>query len=140
MIRIEFEAPDTKGLGAEALRLAVAQVRNNLMAATLELLNSFKRTVGGKGKGRFYRRGKGGRMHQASLPGEPPARDRGDFVNSFDFGISETPDELHGDVGSRIWETRGKWLEFGTRRMRPRPFVDRAINAVRDKVERLLAR
>lgn len=140
LVTIEFDVPKVEGLGTAALQYLRTEVRSNMMAAVLVLLNSFKRTVGGRGTGRLYRRGKRGRTHQASSPGQPPARDFGDYVNSFDFAIEETPDTIEGQIGSRMWQKRGMSLEFGTSKMRPRPHVDIAINAARVDVENALAK
>jgi hypothetical protein len=140
LVTLEFEAPKVDGIGAAALAWAKKEVLGNMMAAVLVLLNSFRKTVGGRGTGRTYRRGKRGRVHQASAPGQPPARDYGDYVNSFDFSVEETADEVRGHVGSRMWATRGIHLELGTSRMRPRPHVDQSINAARAGVEQALTK
>lgn len=91
------------------------------------------------GKTVSYTAFKGGATaHQASAPGQPPARDFGDYVNSWAHRVTRTATEIMGEVGSRLWEKRGKWLEFGTKRMKPRPHIDQAINAVRADIERVL--
>lgn len=73
----------------------------------------------GARSGRWYKRRK--IMHQASAPGEPPKTDTGYLVN-----------RIRGFVEHRfvaVLEAATKYarmLEFGTRKMGARPFMDRA--------------
>lgn len=66
--------------------------------------------------------------HQASAPGEAPATDEGKLVGSI-FG---------GARGLVAWvEVRshyGRWLEFGTRRIQPRPFLIPAVERNRARI------
>lgn len=65
----------------------------------------------------------GSRFHRASAPGEPPASDTGNLVRN--IGVIFADQGLTARVGvlslSRVPYARA--LEFGTRRMRPRPFI-----------------
>ncbi len=73
---------------------------------------------------------KHGRMygaHQASAPGEPPAIDTADLVGS----ISS---EVHGLTGTiTVASEHGPYMEYGTTRVEPRPFVAPAAEAERDE-------
>lgn len=71
--------------------------------------------------GRVYRRR--GVEHQASAPGEPPASDTGTLVNA--RRIDLIPERL----AARLTFTAAyaPHLQFGTRKMAPRPFADRAL-------------
>lgn len=78
--------------------------------------------------GRIYRRR--GVEHQASAPGEPPASDVGTLVNA--RRIDLIPESL----AARLTFTakHAVYLQFGTRRMEPRPWADRAINETQGEV------
>lgn len=75
-----------------------------------------KASLSGQGGGRMYVRE--GVLHQASLPGKPPARDTGTLVNSIHARM----------VHALFWRVEvgaeyGLYLEMGTRHMAPRPFA-----------------
>lgn len=83
-----------------------------------------KRRLSGSGGGRVYIRE--GVAHQASLPGEAPARDTGTLVNSI---RARQVSLLHWRV--EIGAEYGLDLELGTRHMAPRPFAAPAAEAHR---------
>jgi hypothetical protein len=72
--------------------------------------------------GRAYRVGRN-RIHIASAPGEAPAVDTGFLTNSINWQIV---DPLNAQV--TIAAEYAPYLEFGTRRMLRRPYVEPAIN------------
>jgi hypothetical protein len=67
--------------------------------------------------GRFYRRGK--RFHRASAPGQFPAVDTGVYRASITYLVQRGATGWEGIVGTPM--KVGRWLEFGTSRMAPRP-------------------
>ena len=71
--------------------------------------------------GRVYRRR--GVEHQASAPGEPPASDTGRLVNSIRTEYDQS--NLVGRVVAG--SAHAAYLEFGTQRMEPRPFMRPAL-------------
>lgn len=76
--------------------------------------------------GRVYRRR--GVSHQASAPGEAPANDLGRLVNS------RTKELFPEDLRARLtFRTEyAAYLEFGTRKMEPRPYANRALRESKD--------
>ncbi len=76
--------------------------------------------------GRLYPR-PGGRIHQASAPGEPPAVDTGKLIKSIQ---SEMESETIGVVYSDDVEY-APYLEYGTVRVAPRPFMAPAAEYIR---------
>jgi HK97 gp10 family phage protein len=81
------------------------------------------------GRGEVYERGKG-RVHQASAPGDPPAWDFGKLVRGFKV-INATP----GPVCTAKFASTtayGPALEFGTRYMEPRPFMQPTEKVLKD--------
>lgn len=85
---------------------------------------------GGAATGRVYRRGS--RTHQASAPGEYPASDTGRLMGSIMSDIQP----MEARVGTNL--EYGRFLEFGTSRMAPRPWLFRSFEAAKVGVERRL--
>lgn len=81
----------------------------------------FKRGIASPKSGRIYRR-TGGRRHQASAPGEYPAKDSGAHIATVGHKISG--DEVV--VGSGMFYA--KFLRYGTRKMARRLMSDTALN------------
>jgi HK97 gp10 family phage protein len=84
--------------------------------------------------GRVYRRG--GVEHQASAPGEAPASDTGRLAGS--ITTEYFPDQLRGRVTARTGYAA--YLEFGTQRMEPRPFMRPAQDSTYDRNQGDIAR
>lgn len=63
--------------------------------------------------------------HRASAPGEPPAIDTGNLLNSITHRMTG-PTEGEVAVGAEY----GVYLEMGTRRQAPRPFLGPAVEKV----------
>lgn len=70
--------------------------------------------------GRTYTRR--GVSHRASAPGQPPASDTGQLVNSINTEF--IPSELTGII--HVSAQHALYLEYGTATMAPRPFARRA--------------
>lgn len=82
--------------------------------------------------GRVYRRGKGGRTHRASAPGQPPAIDTGNLVGHVEFDVGPG----FGELGATVMT--GLWMEQGTSRVRPRPWLLPAISKSEEKLKRAI--
>jgi len=78
----------------------------------------------GSKTGRVYIRN--GRSHRASAPGEAPATDTGALVNSI-RALKRNRFLYRVNVG----QLYGVYLEFGTSRMAPRPFLTPAVEKER---------
>lgn len=65
--------------------------------------------------------------HQASAPGEPPKTDRGGLVRNITTEFSKS-DRLEATVGSRSNAPYGKYLELGTLRIKPRPWLKPTVD------------
>ena len=79
------------------------------------------------GSGEVYTRGS--RSHRASAPGQPPAIDTGNLINSIEVG-DVTPTQATLGVGAEYAE----YLEFGTSRMEARPFLRPAMDENEDEI------
>lgn len=91
-----------------------------------------KSSMQGQGHGAVYMHG--GVMHQASAPGDPPAIDTGNLVNS----IHNEPGK-EGEMKSVVYidaEYAG-YLEYGTTRMAARPYVAPAVQLCVNRLEKL---
>lgn len=103
------------------------RIGDSLEASAAEMLGyAVVRIQKNSGSGRAYKRGK--RVHIASAPGEYPNSDFGNLVRSL-FSRRTGP-------GSAEWGSRSviaAYLEFGTSRMLPRPFLRPTMNALKAK-------
>ena len=95
---------------------AEAELGKAVAAATLTITNDIKRAIQGPPKtGRLYNR-RGNIVHRASAPGQAPATDTGALVSSIAYK-QQSP--MEATISSRL--KYAPWLEFGTRKMAPRP-------------------
>jgi HK97 gp10 family phage protein len=96
------------------LAIGANKIRNTVI---LSMRNTSK-------TGRHYRRGKGGRIHIASSPGNPPAIDYGELVRSIMFDVGDMEVEI-GSIGGAPYSI---FLEEGTEKMDARPFLGPAVD------------
>ena len=116
MARIKLDLPRAEALADRAVRGGVRSV----LGAAERILKSDILTRPGTGK--VYRRG--GKTHQASAPGQPPAPDIGNLVANTN---ASTDLEIDGDdvVGDVVAATKyAEALHTGTERMAARPFFN----------------
>lgn len=85
-------------------------------------------------KGTTYQRGTV--SHTASLPNNPPNTDTGNLVKN----ITKTQIEKGYETGSRKDAPYGLWLEFGTRKISPRPWLTPAYNRTIEKLKQSIQR
>jgi hypothetical protein len=94
-------------------------------AAEVEARAKIAIQIGPK-SGRVYKRGR--RIHQASAPGEAPATDTGNLVNS----IQARPrGQFTAEVAAGA--EYAEKLELGGARVAPRPFLSPALEAERER-------
>lgn len=114
-----------------------------LTVSVMEMDTYAKQQISGGGRsGKTYRRRTV--THQASGPGEFPKSDTGEMVSSLFFRVAA--DKLSAFFGTKL--AKGRWLEFGTSRMRARPWlsptfkanVAKATTRVRNAVNEALRR
>src|SRR3990172_8567370 len=92
-----------------------------MLAGAFVLEGFIKQSMQEGHHGRIYRRG--GKVHQASAPGETPAVDFGNLINSIDSSLLD-------NNASQV-TTNADYapaLEFGTARMAARPFMRPAVD------------
>lgn len=114
--------------GDEAIAKAEQAVEQVIFRGTESVRNEMIRLIQDTPKsGRIYQRG--GVEHQASAPGEPPASDTGNLVNSI---TTRYAGEYSGFV--TVGAEYGPYLEYGTQKMEPRPFARIALANVIDVI------
>lgn len=109
--QIQFKGDDRKEIGRFIRSIAFG------VEAEMKILMT------GSKSGIVYMRG--GRSHQASAPGEPPAVDTGFLINSI-----QTDVKSDAEATITIAAEYAEALEFGTSKIEPRPFVRPAIDNV----------
>lgn len=98
--------------------------------------NRVKKNLSQKGTGRLYQRG--GVIHQASAPGQPPAVDTGRLRSSYTWRTGEDFRGVYVEVGTNV--VYAPWLEFGTRYMQARPHLRPAIDELTNQIVALIVR
>jgi len=86
---------------------------------------AIKKIQRGEKTGRIYEKYLPRRSHQASAPGEPPATDTGRLAASIEAEVSG----MSGAVGTGL--DYGKYLEFGTTKMKARPWLTPSVEEQR---------
>ncbi len=121
-------------IGATEAALARAAAKGALLVE-----REAKELVSKPGPTREFSTGEsvGGETVRASLPGEPPRKRTGE-------NLRNTIGTEKGNKSGTIWRvgTRGEsrigfWLEFGTRFMKPRPWLRPALKQNRQRLKRI---
>lgn len=113
-------------------------IARDLLRRAVNVESATKRLLSLPGTGRVYTTGfftRGGVVHpigsrpphQASAPGAPPAVDTGSLRASIRHELVADGEELAAYVGSDL--KTSVWLELGTRKIAPRPFLQPAVAA-----------
>jgi hypothetical protein len=137
MLQVDISGIDKyKSLVERIKKNAPEKLNAALFEGGLQTQNEAKRSIQShQSSGVPYKRG--GVVHVASAPDNPPNTDTGNLVNNI------TLQKIHGgyDVGSRDGAPYGAALEFGTSRMLPRPWLVPAatfgVKAMRDFAKRM---
>lgn len=85
----------------------------------------------GERSGKLYKATKGGKMHQASAPGEYPKSGTGQLVRN----ITMKKEEGGYTVGSRSGAPWGFWLEMKDPSQGGRPWLSRAFEEMKKYIE-----
>jgi len=129
---------------ADIMAANIAGIQKGLNVAMTKLQREMRLTLNKKGTGVGYRGGKKGKgyFRKRSAPGQPPAQDTSHLINSVQTSVfrNETGRDfvsvfMTGLVAGVNKDARiPRWLEYGTSRMKARPFIAPSINVVKPKV------
>lgn len=125
-------------LSRRSRRILAERSRNRSMDVLNEGAKNIRNTIiqgmrDSPPTGKLYFRTKAKKKHRASAPGNYPRVDSGALVQS--IGIDARLFEV--EVGSRITSPAyPKWLEKGTDKMEPRPWLDRSLQAHDTEIKR----
>jgi len=107
----------------------IAEVlKEELKELAIQVQNVAVKSIAKKSKGRIYRRGN--KFHVASKPGDPPNTDEGRLIDSIQIDV-DAINRFEVRVGTNVEYARR--LEFGTRKVKPRPFLRPALKKVEAK-------
>lgn len=114
---------------------------NNLRLSAVFLKGAIKEKLTGNRTGRVYRVPGTKTLYTASAPGEPPASRTGTLRNAITFRIDKV--KLEALVGPRLLGEDPKkqypvWLELGTKKMSPRPFMAPALEENKDTIVQIM--
>lgn len=109
--------------------LRVTRAGEHLRTSVLE-------TLSGSRHGRRYRVPGTRRFYTASAPGEPPAVRLGRLRQSIRAKVEKRRAEVSSSVGTDL--DYGDYLERGTSRMAPRPWLKRTFDEQQDELERII--
>lgn len=127
MPRIEIKGLDK--LNKKAKEKAQEVPKEILKEITKGTLAVHRTAIEGIQKG--SRSGIAYKNHQASAPGEYPKTDTGNLVSKIFFRIDKN--ELVGEVGTAL--DYGVYLELGTSRMSPRPWLQPSFNKHKQDIQ-----
>ncbi len=116
MISIQVEVPDLQ-------KLLRDEERDIIRDITFDLSDRMKLAMAdSEPSGKLYKRGKDS-FHIASAPGQPPAVDSSNLLNSIMPNVSD----LQGEISLNFY---GLYLEEGTVKMQERPFILPSLDEV----------
>lgn len=120
-----------------------AEVQRALQRGALSIQNrAVEGIISPPKTGRKYRKYRPPRIHQASAPGEFPAADTGRLHQSITSAVVVSPTSFQIEVASNV--EYGAYLELGTSKMEPRPFLAPAwaenIHRIRQDVRTAIRR
>jgi HK97 gp10 family phage protein len=119
-------------------RAATARMQVALEEAATIVQSEAQRLVADPPKsGRVYVKSRPRRIHRASAPGQAPATDLGNLIASI---IVDRADLPRGRIRIAATAAYAKHLEFGTRKMAPRPFLRRALREMRPRIVAVFAK
>lgn len=112
--------------------------RERMEQAVNEVRNQVLETLSGGRSGRTYKVPGTNKTYTASAPGEPPAQRLGELRQSISSQVQGEGKQVIGMVGSN--KIYAPMLEFGTRKMAPRPWLRPTFEKMQKRVEEIFIR
>lgn len=110
-------------------------LKNLVQRSTSIVEGTAKQSILKGGTGITYQKYNPRRQHTASAEGEPPASDTGFLVSSISSSVKRTKNSVIGQIIASA--PYAPHLEFGTRDIRPRPFMQPALEKNRPQIKRI---
>lgn len=111
---------------AQVLTAAGIGGKEGLQDGAVVVVNRIRRLLSTPGRGRVYRIPGQKTLHRASAPGDPPAVLFGRLRSSYTWSSGSDSRGPYVEIGTNL--EKAPFLEFGTRRMRPRPHFRPAVD------------
>ena len=122
----------------EAIDKIDTTIKERMLMAVNEVRNTALEVLSGNRHGRTYRVPGTQRTYTASAPGEPPAQATGELRQSVKTELTGDARQTVGIVGSD--KKYAPMLEYGTRHIRPRPWLRISFEKSLDKIKEILSR
>jgi len=130
-VKLVFHTKEVVKSLENAASKRMAEAVNAVRNQTLE-------TLSGPRSGRTYRVPGTRRTYTASTPGQPPAVATAELRQSISTSVGGEGRTVIGHVGTD--KIQGKMTEFGTRNMKPRPWLRISFEEALPKVKSILSR
>lgn len=130
-VKLVFHTKEVVKSLENAASKRMAEAVNAVRNQTLE-------TLSGSRSGRTYRVPGTRRTYTASAPGQPPAVATAELRQSISTSVGGEGRTVIGHVGTD--KIQGKMTEFGTRNMKPRPWLRISFEEALPKVKSILSR
>ena len=124
MARLEWYGPEVEAKIQKGAERGIDAVAKSLVAG-------LKLKLGQPGSGRWYKK----KPARSSAPGEPPVAQTGRLRRSIQMDVSQIR-KLMARVGTNV--KYAPWLELGTSRMRPRPYMRPTLRLMRGRFRRII--
>ena len=122
----------------EAIKAIEDHARERMEEAINEVRNETLETLSGNRSGRTYYVPGTHKTYTASAPGEPPAVATGHLRQNIDKGVELEDTQVVGYVGTK--DDYGPMLEFGTKKMAPRPWLRISFEKSETKIKQIFTR
>ncbi|KKL19812.1 hypothetical protein LCGC14_2461710 [marine sediment metagenome] len=113
------------------------QLEKNMAVATIFVRDKVKKKLNRGQPTRTFQSGSIIGLDPSS-PGEPPKKITAQLQNSIRTKVIRGKDRIIGLVGTNL--KKGRWLEFGTSKMKPRPYLRPTLSENKRKIGRIVAR
>jgi HK97 gp10 family phage protein len=123
--KVTMDSTRLRAALAEAAEVAMEKAALGMVGYVRTKVGISARVVMAGGQGRGNRRRAAAKRYQPSAPGEPPRKRTGTLQKSIAHEVERQPGAVLARVGTKV--DYGRFLEFGTRRMKARPYLRPAL-------------
>lgn len=122
--------------GSKVSKAMMKEARTRVYAASEYFRDALVKKLSGSRSGRSYRVPGTSTTYTASAPGQPPAVATGRLRQSVKTEIDEGKDYVESRTGTDL--DYGRYLETGTRHMRPRPWLKPTFDEEESKLKKII--